>query len=437
MGEKEVRIKFIVADIISVIMSYTIILGISSKYDFFLNLFVSIPVFITIYALSGYYNKPLAKSRIKEFITTLLSLSFAFGLDTYLLSSFHLYGLQNIILLYVLLFLSTYLLRLSITQWSLNKDRKGLRQNNVFLIHKGKIGVEAKKWIQRHKNKNIVGEIDFDKDIDNISTYYEQVNNKANIDEIVIACSNRSMDKLDNIVSHLTTYNATIYVSARGFAKIGMKNNIDTLFGEPLIEITKTNMSECGKNIKFVFDKIVSLSLLIILSPIFIILALIVKLNSKGKIFFKQERIGLNGKPFYMYKFRSMYTDAEANGPQLSQKGDKRITSSGVWLRKYRLDELPQLYNVLKGEMSIVGPRPERDFYIKQLVQLCPNYRLLNNIKPGITSWGIVKYGYASNIDEMVERFELDWLYYQNMSIILDIMVMIYTIRTLILGYGK
>lgn len=138
-----------------------------------------------------------------------------------------------------------------------------------------------------------------------------------------------------------------------------------------------------------------------------------------------------------MYKFRSMIENAEKDIPMLSTKGDNRITKVGNWMRRYRLDELPQLYNVLIGDMSLVGPRPERQYYINMLIERCPNYKLMSNIKPGITSWGIVKYGYASNLDEMIDRFSYDWIYYENISVVLDITVLAYTIKTIINGLGK
>lgn len=209
------------------------------------------------------------------------------------------------------------------------------------------------------------------------------------------------------------------------------------LDGIPLFDVTETKMSEMEKNIKWCLDRLFALLLLILTSPLLLLLAVMVRKSSPGAIFFSQERIGRRGKPFKIYKFRTMYLGSEKNGPQLSHEGDQRITPIGRILRKYRLDELPQFYNVLRADMSFVGPRPERQYYIDKLVNRAPYYYLLHNVLPGITSWGMVRYGYASNLEEMTERLKYDWIYYGNMSLKLDITVLLHTLIVLFKGAGK
>lgn len=181
-------------------------------------------------------------------------------------------------------------------------------------------------------------------------------------------------------------------------------------------------------------DIVISILAIIALIPLYIFTALGVKLSSKGPILYSQARVGLRGKPFKMHKFRSMYADAEKAGPQLSSENDPRITPFGRFIRKVRLDEIPQFFTVLKGDMSLVGPRPERQYYIDQIVKRAPHYRLLLKVKPGITSWGQVKYGYASDVDEMIERLQYDILYIENMNLAMDIKILIYTVLIVLQG---
>jgi lipopolysaccharide/colanic/teichoic acid biosynthesis glycosyltransferase len=212
---------------------------------------------------------------------------------------------------------------------------------------------------------------------------------------------------------------------------------MNNVIGTVLIEINHDVMPTWQKVLKRLLDVFVSLFVLIFFLPLFIILSIVVKASSNGPIFFNQTRIGYKGKGFKIVKFRTMFTDAEANGPALSSSQDKRITPTGKWMRKYRLDELPQFYNVLIGEMSLVGPRPEREFFINQILTLAPHYKHLHRVKPGITSWGQVKYGYAENVEQMVERLKFDILYIENRSLAVDIRILIYTIKTIIDGDGK
>jgi lipopolysaccharide/colanic/teichoic acid biosynthesis glycosyltransferase len=191
------------------------------------------------------------------------------------------------------------------------------------------------------------------------------------------------------------------------------------------------------ENIKRVIDVVASSLALILLTPFYLFLIVGVKLSSKGPILYSHNRMGQYGKPFKIFKFRSMYVDAEANGPALSSKHDPRITSFGRFMRKMRFDEFPQFYNVLIGDMSIVGPRPERQFYVEQITKQAPHYLMLFKVRPGITSWGQVKFGYAENVDEMIERLNYDIIYLENMSLYVDLKIMIYTVKTVLEGSGK
>ncbi|MBM3432381.1 MAG: sugar transferase [Bacteroidetes bacterium] len=184
-------------------------------------------------------------------------------------------------------------------------------------------------------------------------------------------------------------------------------------------------------------DLVFSLGIGLVLAPLLLWIAWQVKRSGPGPILFRQERIGRNGKPFTLFKFRSMIEQAEPEGPALSTENDPRITSFGKTIRKWRLDEIPQLWNILRGEMSFVGPRPERQHYINQIQAIHPNYRQLLNVKPGLTSWGMVQFGYAENISEMIERSQFDLDYLQHLSLIFDVKILIHTARIMCKGNGK
>ena len=202
----------------------------------------------------------------------------------------------------------------------------------------------------------------------------------------------------------------------------------------PVIPWEEKQISATSCLTKRIFDVLVSLLGLALFAPAFLIIALLIKREDKGPAIFKQERIGFRGKPFILYKFRSMTVVAEVNGPMLSVKNDKRLTRVGKFLREHHLDELPQLWNVLKGDMSIVGPRPERRFFIDRIMSLNPDYQLLYQLRPGLFSTATLYNGYTDTMDKMMERLRMDLHYLANHSLWVDMKIIFLTTLAIISG---
>jgi lipopolysaccharide/colanic/teichoic acid biosynthesis glycosyltransferase len=214
---------------------------------------------------------------------------------------------------------------------------------------------------------------------------------------------------------------------------IEQKSVITNSISKLTIEATPVNIVSA----KRLFDIIGSLLIFVAFGWLYLIIAFAVKISSKGAIIYSHERIGMQEKPFTIYKFRTMYVDAEKNGPALSNKNDPRVTFIGRFLRKTHLDELPQFYNTLIGDMTIIGTRPERKCYIDSIILKVPQYKNVFKNKPGITSWGQINYGYAENIEEMIERFHFDIFYINNMSFKMDLKILLHTIKLMIFGRSE
>ena len=410
---------------------------------------VVIPLFwLVLYYFSGYYNKPFGKSRLTElfstFITVLIGTVFVFfalllddiprSIDIYYKLFFGMFGLQ---------FFITYIPRLLITQSGMRKIKNREWAMKVLIIGAGGKAVRIAHDLYR-LGYDICGFVSEDErtpvkaDRNQVLGTVEDIPvlmEKENVDEIVLAVESKNNKALLGILYSLYRYKRPIKVLADRFNMLS-KIQLRTIRGIPLVDVTDNNFSPAEQNIKLFLDKVCSVVALLLLSPLFAYIAWRVKKDSPGPVFFRQERIGYLGQPFWMYKFRTMYVNVEENGPSLSSEDDLRVTPFGRIMRKYRLDELPQFWNVLKGDMSLVGPRPERKYFIDEIVKTAPYYYLLHNVRPGITSLGMVKYGYAASVDKMVERMEYDILYYENMSLTLDLTILIYTVKTVITGKG-
>lgn len=416
---------------------------------------IVIPLFwVFIYALSGYYQFILRRSRLKEientFVTSLLGslvLFFVFILDDSV-SSYRDYYV-SLGVLFSFQFSTTLLFRLINATYTINKFRKRKWGYPTLVVGTGKT---ASELVNELENAQVFEGFDL-KGFVEISTENKDLSlskpvlgawkdlnsliSQHNIEDIIIANEEDESESIPKIMDIIQNEDIHLKMLPSEYNMVLGMVKMNNILGAQLAEVDFEVMPYWQKFIKRVVDIVFSVIALLICLPIFAILSILIKMDSRGPIFYRQERIGHKGIPFKIIKFRSMSVDAEQNGPRLSSENDDRRTKVGVLLRKTRLDELPQFLNVLWGQMSLVGPRPEREYFIEQIQSKAPIYKRLQRVKPGITSWGQVKFGYAENVDEMISRMKYDIFYIENMSLALDLKILFNTILTVIQSRGK
>jgi exopolysaccharide biosynthesis polyprenyl glycosylphosphotransferase len=409
-------------------------------------------IWIIIYYITGSYHEIYRKSRLRELGQTLLVvisgviiIFFLLILDDIIVTYKDYYS--SFLVLVSLQFVLTYIPRLIITstisKW-LYAKKIGFK---ALMIGSNERAAEIFREVELNgysAGTRIVGYVNGNSNKEHLldgmtkhlgrTTEVRRVVEEYQIEEVIIALDIKERKAISDIVNSLSDYNVIIKAIPDIHDILVGQVKMESIFGTPLIQITHELMPVWQGNLKRILDALLSTLALIISIPVVLFLIVGVKLSSGGPVIHRQERIGRFGRPFTLLKFRSMFSNAEENGPELTRKDDDRLTRFGKFMRKWKLDEIPNFWNVLKGEMSLVGPRPERKYFIDQIVEKAPHYIRLHKVKPGITSWGQVKYGYAENVDEMVLRLKYDLLYMENMSLFVDFQIMISTILTLLRG---
>lgn len=419
------------------------------NYSYLISLFFFPFYCIFVHYMSGFYLNPFKKSRINEVFSTLISTAFI-SISIFLIRMLkdvvvsYEYFYVSLIVLFGLLFVFTFSFRTIIGSKVRSNFRTKKWTINTIIIGTGNNALKIASEFEKYAFQNtLAGFISTDKMMvvptNKVLGNLNQLNfviEKYEIKECIVALDKTDDYQLFKIINSLYKFNVDIQFTPRLYEILTGSVKINKIEMSPLVSITNSSLSDWETSQKRFFDIMLSMLTLLVLSPLLIYFMILIKRDSKGPVFYRQERIGQYGQTFKILKFRTMFLGSENGVPKLSSADDQRITTVGRTLRKYRMDEIPQFWNIFKGEMSIVGPRPERKYYIDKIIDEAPYYCLLYKIRPGLTSWGPIKIGYSDTVEKMIERLNFDIIYMEKMSLLTDAKILLYTLEIILRGKG-
>lgn len=421
----------------------------SSPASFLIPLVAVYIYWLIIFLFAGLYQHWFVRSRFDEFASVVKAVSFGSFLLFFVifiddaLTNTKAISRYLILIYWGLMIVSVGFGRIIIRSFQMSLLEKGIGLRNSVIVGFGsrakelqglikkfpQLGYQNIGFVNTHKSTdtpNVLGEIE---DL-------ERIIYSSNVSEVLIALDPVEKDKLFEIIKFCPPGKVNLKILPDTYEIVSGLAKTNQLYGVPLIEVMPEIMPYGAKLFKRVLDVTISLVLMIILSPILILTALLIVFSSRGPVFYMQQRVGRNGKMFDMFKFRSMYKDSEEYGPEWAGEKDPRITKIGRIIRKFYLDEVPQFINVLKNEMSLVGPRPERPYFVEVLSREIPYYYKRLSVKPGITGWAQIKHKYDSSLDDVREKLKYDFFYIENMSLKLDFKIMVNTFLVIIFMKG-
>lgn len=423
-------------------------------YVFVFPLFLA--THLLIFYLQGFYKTRLKRTKIDDFLAislnAILTILAVFAVMSYLYSysqgarplfrvTFKISHGFLVVYFVVVIFMISFL-RNQIYFFMKRRYAKGLNLQNVLIVGAGEMGKAIAQKLRQYKDlgfvlkgflddEKAVGErIDIDGGVEVLGRVHDlgPVLEQGEISEVFVALDLNNYAKILETIKEAHRYVVNIRLIPDLFQLLTLKANVQDLDGFPVISIDDVSLKGIKSVVKRAVDIIVSALGLILLSPLVLIVSVLIKLSSQGPVFYRQERMGLDGRKFTMIKFRTMVCDAEKEtGPMMCAPGDPRMTKAGRFLRKFSIDEVPQLVNVLKGEMSLIGPRPERPSFVKDFAGKIPNYMLRHKVKSGITGWAQV-HGLRQETS-IEKRIEYDFYYIQNWSLALDLKIIWMTLK--------